>query len=333
MTNALRVLGCIATLLTTVQSRADPAFASYAGSSAATTLDGGRGALGININLSYVTPGGEQPVTSLSLPNLVTGPQTSSNGLTSVSGSATAVGSIANGALHGATDASATGIATCITGLNGYCTSATAGSSVYELWIDHLTVSAPVGISAVQISYTTFFDGNSLLVGDPISSAAGQSMASFYSNVQNNLQQTNPQEVFSHVITGTGTFQDAVTHTMTVTPGVPFEIEEQLSLQSLAGTPYNVSFSEINAINTGGLYFTVLTRGATLTSASGETYDAPITAAVPEPKSFFLLLVGLLVTALRPGREILAIESACKKLPSMVANQWMRQAGRIKQPQ
>jgi len=79
------------------------------------------------------------------------------------------------------------------------------------------------------------------------------------------------------------------------TAGATMDVAGKLQSRSLiySPSPYqgaNLTF--LDALNTAHTYFTVLTPGASLVSASGHDYALPALGGVPEPASWAFMLAG-----------------------------------------
>ncbi|HEX6706065.1 MAG TPA: hypothetical protein VF169_14990 [Albitalea sp.] len=296
-------------------------FGSFASSSGHLLLSAGSGSPDISDFKNFSTPGGLQAQATMLLPPLDSGVQATTNptvpGDLTVHGQFSVTGSIVGPTLHGSTLAAADNVHTCI---GDICTSTSAGANLTELWIDHLVANAPVGVNEVQLTFTPFFEGgffaDAPYVPNSVGAPIGPTEAIFVYQIQSNIGAVL-EGTYDHVFSGNTSFRDAASQVMTVRTGVPFGIELQMLLSSNAGEGFGPSLSEVSALNTGGLFISVDTEGASLTAASGQDYAAPFASAVPEPSTFAMWCGGLLVLLLLrcQGKS----EKGAGKLPSNVS--------------
>ncbi len=198
-------------------------------------------------------------------------PQVSvSNFLTSGDNAVVSTGSISNGQVHGlayTTDPLGTQATFAGTWMDSILVGGLpTGTSVTLLITDSMDSSLQIapGATAEALSSVLIFPGTG---------SNTLSISNTGSNLQNGLHTTSAQE--------------------TVAAGSSLIFYEELFLMVIAGPDGGTTMAD--ASNTNSVSISILTPGATLTSASGVTYAA---TATPEPSTGVAMLVGLAVCAL-----------------------------------
>lgn len=211
-----------------------------------------------------------------------------------VPGSYFSSGSISGPVLRGSVAAAAPSASSCVTEpaypFSSYCSYSEGHVHIYELWLDSLVVTAPSGVSEVQVRVSPYFEGTYGATGSAAVNS-GTNASFFFNFLQSG--QADFEGSFRHVVTGDSAFRDQNDHVMTLAPNSdqPFLVELQLSISANAGVPYGSDLSFVNALNTGSVEIEVLTPGATIQSASGYSYIG----TVPEPQPVWLMSLGLLL--------------------------------------
>lgn len=289
---ALKCLSVYALTLMHAGAYADPGYGVYATASAEVQL-APLTFFGDTQRSSFVSSGGVLQATSLYIP------PTELSGIVKsgephnveVSGAISLNGHIDGGKLHGAVHAEGTNVVVLGDGIN--TSYSMEDASLYELWMDSLSVAAPTGVSMVDIRVRAHFEGLGGKVGgynvDSLGHPLAPAFAAFYWDFRDSYYSSFYGN-FSHLIESSSeSFHDADSVVLTVAAGHLLTLELQLGLQTGSGNYYGPASAGVAAMNTGALDIEVLTPGATLTSASGFSY-AP---AVPEPATAALILVGL----------------------------------------
>jgi len=192
-------------------------------------------------------------------------------GESTVNGGATAWASSDGGSLHAYVNGNLSGF--CAT-----CPSPTEnGGRANIQWADTITISGLPAGTPVDIMLTNALNSDTSISGDGQTSIVSQLSWS-----GQELTLTNAQGADDGLIT-----QSAIVSTVS---GATFQFFSDLSLDVNAFATGDADSATGDASDTARTYITVLTPGASYTTASGATYDS---ANVPEPRSFLLVGVAL----------------------------------------
>lgn len=297
-TSSLRSMGaaCLLATAATLASAA-PTYGVYATELVSLSLSPGFFGGVVDRPPSWTLPGGIQQQGTLGLPTYIktSTAQSASNGLVTVSGAYSASGYIDGPALHGSVAADATNTITCLVASG--CSSSRVSANIYELWVDTISVSAPTGVSSVQVKVTAHFDGNGGTDASYLLDGSGKPAQPTNAYFQYDFLGTGGADTlrgsFNHLANGPLTFDDRASQVLTLIPGRAISVELQLILSAYAGTSAGPSMASIGAMNTGAFDIEFLTPGATLTSASGFSYAPVVVSSIPEPATPVLMLAGL----------------------------------------
>jgi hypothetical protein len=194
-------------------------------------------------------------------------------GADTVTGSATSWASSNGGSLHGFAAAT-------LSGLCGNCSGITENGGVFGIeWTDTIYVSGLPNGTPVDLMLTDV-----LHISSSHSGNASISLFASLSMGNQSIQLLNNQGASDGLIT-----QTSIVHTIS---GTELQLSSELTGSANVAAIGAVESATGDASDTALSYITVLTPGASYTSASGFDYAAP--AGVPEPRSVWLLGASLI---------------------------------------
>jgi len=231
-------------------------------------------------SIDFTNGGNPVPVTSYTSPVLSdSGSYTVGN--STVTGSATSWGSVDDGSSHGYAT-------TNISGQCQTCPFATGNIGLYDIdWYDTISITGLSPGAPVDLLLTVSLDS--------VVSSSGGGLASVtwvadLGSTQAEVTNQNGSE--------SGLTDSVMIHT---TSGSALALVTSLQGSADVDNLFGSESATADASDTGSSYITVLTPGASYTTASGVGYGAP--SAVPEPKSVWLVLAAIAAICFKGRRR------------------------------